>query len=299
MSVAAADRAMRLLLILALSAIVVPLGAQRRTQAPNLSKNRLVATAAAYVKTYQQEFAFLVADEHTVQETFGAKDSIEVALAKRITRGDIFITYLDRLRHWTSVRDVAEVDGKPVLNRPDLRDLLSREDPGVVANRVFGLNARYNIGLTKRDFNDPMIALLPLSDTHRSRFAFDVDKIDRSEAGVVLATLSFRERERPTLVRPELGGAVYAKGSITMDAATGTVRRTRFTVEYDRIEAELETEFSRDDRLDLWVPTTFSERYTVTADGLTDLTVATSTYTNYRRFESRGRLLPGTSAPIP
>jgi hypothetical protein len=293
-SSAIANRAAPALLAVAMFAAVVNLGADGRAQSPNLSRNGLVATAAAYVKAYQREFAFLVADEHTVQEAFGVKDSTEVALAKRTTRGEIFITFLDRLHHWTTVRDVAEVNGTPVLNRPDLRALLSRDDPDTVARRVFSLNAQYNIGGTKRDFNDPMLALLPLSDAHRSRFAFDVDGTDRLEAGVVLARLSFRERERPTLVRPESGGAVYAKGAITMDAASGTVRRTRFTVEYDKISAELITEFSRDERLGLWLPSTFSERYTVTVDDLKDLTTATSTYTNYRRFEARGRLLPGS-----
>jgi hypothetical protein len=39
------------------------------------------------------------------------------------------------------------------------------------------------------------------------------------------------------------------------------------------------------------VPSTFSERYAASADGLDDLITSTSTYSNYRRFESRGRLL--------
>ena len=259
-------------------------------QAPNLSRNRLVATAAAYVGAYQREFAFLIADERTVQEAFGVKDSARVPLGARTTRGEIFLTFLVGRGHWTTVRDVAEVDGVPVAGREDLRALLIREDPDTVARRLFALNARYNIGGVIRNFNDPMLALLPLSEAHRSRFAFEVGDTDRSEAGVVLATLSFRERERPTLVRPASGGAAYARGAITMDAATGVIRHTRLTVRYDKIEAELVTAFTLDDRLGLWVPSTFSERYAASADGFDDLITSESTYTNYRRFETRGRI---------
>ena len=173
------------------AAIIGVGGAVTATQAPDLSRNRLLAVAAAYVTTYQQQFAFLMADETTVQAAYGVKDSLQVPLGARTTRGEIFITFLDRHRHWITVRDVAEVDGVRVVDRVDLPALLSREDANTVARRLFALNARYNIGGVIRNFNDPMIALLPLNEAHRSRFAFDVEKTERREAGVVLATLVF------------------------------------------------------------------------------------------------------------
>lgn len=262
----------------------------------DLSRNRLVAAAAAYVAAYQKQFAFLIADETTVQEAYGVKDKLRVPFAARTTRGEIFITYLERRRQWTTVRDVAEVDGRPIANRPDLHALLSQEDADVVAGRLFALNARYNIGGVVRNFNDPMIALLPLSDAHRSRFSFDVDGVDRRAPGVVLARLAFRERERPTLVRPQGGAAAFARGTLLVDAATGVVHRTTFTVRYDAIAAELTTEFTQHDRLGLWVPATLTERYTARADGADDEITSTSTYTNYRRFEGQGRIV-GTRTP--
>ncbi len=243
------------------------------------------------MSAYQQQFAFLIADETTVQEAFGVKGQARVPLDARTTRGEIFITFLEGRRQWTTVRDVAEVDGVPVRNREDLPALLSREDPDVVARRLFALNARYNIGGVIRNFNDPMIALLPVSDAHRARFTFDVEDTDRSEAGVVLATLSFRERDRPTLVRPSPGGAAYCQGrrhdgrrdrqrSIARDSRSGTTRSRQSS----------SPRFTREERLGLWVPSTFSERYTASADGFDDLITSESTYSNYRRFETRGRI---------
>lgn len=260
-------------------------------QAPNLSTNAVVTAAAAYVRAYQQQFAYLIADEETVQEAFGVKEEARIPLGRRMTRGEIFITFLEGRRHWTTVRDVAEVDGVAVRDRVNLPDLLSREDPDQVARRLFALNARYNIGGVVRNFNDPMLALLPLNDAHRSRFSFDVERPGRRDSSVSLVTLAFRERERPTLVRPESSGAAFSRGALTIDAATGTVRHARFTVTYDKIEAELVTEFTHESRLGLWVPTTFSERYTARVDGLDDLITSASTYSNYRRFEARGRIL--------
>ena len=67
---------------------------RHRDQSPDLSRNRLLAIAAAYVTTYQQQFAFLIADETTVQEAFGVKDPLQVPLGARTTRGEIFLTFL-------------------------------------------------------------------------------------------------------------------------------------------------------------------------------------------------------------
>lgn len=259
-------------------------------QSLDLSTRAVVERAAAYVSGYQREFAFLIADEQMVQEAFGIKDAASVPLGVRTTRGDVFIMYLDRLRQWSVTRDIAEVDGRPLVSRVDLRALLSREDPDTVARRLFAINARYNIGGVVRNFSDPMIALLPVGDAHRPRFRFSVESVDR-QPGVVLASLAFRERERPTLVRPESGGAAYARGTLTVDAATGVVRRSHFAVRYEHIAAELTTDFSYDDRVGLWVPATLTERYTARANGLEDLVTVVSTYTNYRRFEARGRLV--------
>jgi hypothetical protein len=263
---------------------------QVAAQSVNVSKDRLLAAAAAYVGTYQKEFAFLLADETTEQRSFGIRNKDKLLLRSRTTKGEIFITYLAGERHWVTVRDVAEVDGRPVADRPDLPALLSLEDPHTVASRLFSLNARYNIGGVIRNFNDPMLPLLTVSDAHRSRFAFDVQKTERLAEGVVLATLAFRERERPTLVRPEGGGVAFSRGTITSDASTGVVRRTLFTLRHDSTNAELVTEFSHHDRLGLWVPSSFTERYTNAVDDLTDEAVVSSTYTNFRRFEARGRI---------
>jgi hypothetical protein len=261
-------------------------------QSRNLSAGALADAAADYVSRYQDALAFVLADETTVQRVVARYAStLPDYTETRVTRSEIFLTYLAAEEHWTTVRDVAEVDGVAVADREDLASLIVREDVRSLARRLFAANARYNIGHVVRNFNDPLLALLPFSRAHRSRFRFDVAAVDRSRPGLVLATLRFRERDRPTLVRRTNGSPVYSSGEITMDASTGVIRRTRLVVDDDDVEAELSTEFVPEDRLGLWVPSLFVERYRASRGGRADLTTCESRYTNYRRFEAKGRLL--------
>jgi hypothetical protein len=261
-------------------------------QRPDLSTSALVKSGVDYVSGYQEQFAFLLADEVTTQRVFSGTGAEGPPAASRTTRGEVFITFLDGRRHWTIVRDVAEVDGLPVADRVDLAAIIGREDTDALARRLFALNARYNIGRVLRNFNDPMLALLALNGTHRPRFAFDAARVDRRDPGTPLVRLAFRERERPTLVRSTSGASVYARGTITLDPATGIVHQTDVMFEADGIAAELTTEFEREERLGLWVPSRFIERYTSARDRR-EVTTAASRYTNYRRFEVTSRVRPG------
>ena len=55
------------------------------------------------------------------------------------------------------------------------------------------------------------------------RFTFDRRAVTRTP-DAVLATLEFRERERPTLIRDVFLGPVFSRGEIVVDAG-GEVRR--------------------------------------------------------------------------
>jgi hypothetical protein len=278
---------------LAAAATTVAAAGGHSAQAPNLSASRLAAGAAEYVRAYQEDFAFLLADERTVQRVDSqAEGSGAVETTTRVTRGEFFITYLPARRHWTAVRDVAEVDGAAVADRPDVAGLLAGEQADAVARHLFALNARYNIGRVARNFNDPMLALLPLTPAHRSRFSFSVGPAVRPRPGVAFATLRFRERERPTLVRGQTGASVYGRGELTVEPTTGVVRRARIGFRYDDIDVDLATDFARDERLGLWVPSRFAERYTSTQDGRREVTTVDAEYSNYRRFDVRSRLGP-------
>lgn len=277
-----------LLVFAAIGAAVtaVPVIAGQSSQ-PYLSVRTLVDKASQYVAGYQKEFAFLVADEVVEQRT---NQPAAGELDRRITRGELYLTYLVAERRWIAVRDVSEVDGRPVTDREDLAALLRRSSIATVAPRIITQNARYNLGKIVRNFNEPTIALLVLGIPRVSQFRFSIENVDRRSASLTLVTLTFREFEEPTLVRSDGGGPVFATGEITIEAETGRVRRTRFVVKDGSTIADLTTMFEANEAVGMWVPVWLDERYTSRRDGKEELTTSKARYTNYRKFAVEGSL---------
>ena len=251
---------------------------------PGTSTRELVSAASKYVAKYQQEFAFLIADEAYSQTRTDAAGKSE----HRQLRSEVFLTYLPADNEWVAVRDVIDVDGTPVANREELRTLLAKggEIKGLIS-KVIARNARYNIGSTTRNFNEPTLPLLLVGEKRVNDVKFDRKTIERDGTAVV-ATLEFEERGRPTLIRgPE--GSLPAKGEIALEPVTGIVRRTTFELEQPGVKVRLTTSYARDPKLGLWLPDVFNERYE-SENPITELVLCEAKYTNYRRFEVVGRI---------
>jgi hypothetical protein len=272
---------------LALAAMLVaPVQAGRQAGQPDLSTRALVDAAARYVATYHDEFKFLLADEEYTQ-TLHSEDG-ETVQQRRLT-GELFLTYIPGDRDWIAVHDFATVDDEKIPDRDDVRALLKKRDVRGVAAQIANRNARYNIGRLGRNFNQPTLPLLLLGPSRIKSVAFDRQDVVRID-GRTRVQLGFRERERPTLVRTMRGQPLYSRGTITIDAATGRVERTTIEIESDRVRSVLTTEYAPDERLKLWVPTVFRERYDGESDGAREIIECEARLTNYRRFEVTGRI---------
>ena len=262
---------------------------QAQTAAPDLSTKALVPLVTTYVSGYEQQFSFVVADETTEQRVMPS-DTRQPEI-RRVTRGELFLWYIAADSAWIAVHDVAEVDGTPVEDREDLRALLQEGSVRSVAAHVLAHNAKYNIGRVGRNFNEPTLAFLVLGDNHRPSFSFSRGAIDRQSApGSTFVTIDFRERDRPTIIRGTNGKPVYSSGHFMIDAATGRVQQMQIGLKDDTLEAQLSTTFTKDANLDLWVPSVFTERYAATVRASREVTTCISKYTNYRRFQVRGRI---------
>jgi hypothetical protein len=249
------------------------------------STKTIVAAVSKYVADYQAKFAFLLADETYVQRTF---EDAGRQTAERTMHGDFFMTYLPADGAWISVHDIAVVDGVPIPDRQDLRTLLRTADVAQVARTVADRNARFNIGNIERNFNEPTLPLLIFDEGRAGNFKFNRQDF-REEDGVKVTTLGFTERDRPTLVNSVRGGPVYSRGTFVVETDTGRIRQTDIQFKDDGIRADLTTTYARDDKLDLWVPAVFTERYESTKK-TRELTTCEAHYTNYRRFETTGRI---------
>ena len=191
-----------------------------------------------------------------------------------------------------AVRDVVEVDRHVVGDRARLAGLLhsDRRASWADARAILEEGARYNLAPGSRNFNLPTVALFFLHPDRQARFKW----VRRSSHESAMWQLDFRERDRPTVIRLSRGDSddrldpVYSRGRIQVDPTTGIVQQTILELTLVRVRYTLTTEFAPIAAVDLVLPVRLTERYETPEDVVT----GSATYTNYRRFQTTGRLLP-------
>ncbi len=270
------------------------------TAAIAISTRDAVKAAAKYVKEYKQDLTSVVADEIYTQEIREQVPLDSSMPRTRTMKSEIFFMFASEAHGWMAIRDVAAVDGEPADDGPDVRHALRTLPPYDVAESLKRYNSRFNLGRIFRNFNEPTLSLRVLDDDHRDRFSFDRKQEER-KGDSLLVTLAFSEKRTPTLIRGATKGNVFSKGELILDAATGRVTRTTFTGKIGPVEMELTTVYAADDRLDMWVPVLFRERYQYsgTADGANGRSgaaereeiVCEAKYSNFRRFETSARIV--------
>lgn len=261
----------------AASAVV---NAQSPSTASDTSARAVVAKAVAYLRDYKEKVQFVLADELTTQAVYNPRGAL---LAERETSGEYFLTYLAAEGGWIGVRDITAVDGVTLEKRDNLRELLTRASFARIGRQLVERNAQYNIGSILRNISDPMMALLLLDDKHRDRCRFERRIVERSAAGTIV-TLSFEERDEPTLVRGADGRPIRARGEFVIDAGTGRIVRSVITLKGGPTSGTMTTEFSENEKLGLWVPLTMVEEYHHRTSRTEERVTVRSSYSNYRRF---------------
>jgi hypothetical protein len=284
----AAGRASVALALAALLLLPAPVLVEgRQDPKPDLSTRALVASAAKYVADYQEEFKFLLADEEYVQRLYSSNGRLT---EERHLKGELFLTFLPGDGEWIAVHDFKEVDGKPVPDREDVRALLQKGDVRGTAARIAEKNARFNIGRLGRNFNEPTLPLLLLHRKRVEDIDFDRERVVTQD-GRTRVTLRFKESDRQSLIRNAITTSpISAKGLLTIDALTGRVERTEFEIDVNQTNSRLVTEYKPDEKLKLWVPVLFHERYHDARERERQVIQCEARYTNYRRFEVTGRI---------
>ena len=249
-----------------------------------------------YVANYGEQASLIIAVEHYEQKYQDAPAG-ERSHRKLLAEFALFKTR--DATGWVGFRDVIEVDGKAIPDRQDrLQALLRAGTPDVLeARRIADESARFNIGPTRRNFNEPTAALFFLLPASQARFAFSRKGMS-TVGGVTAMEIDFRETGSPTVIRTSDGRDVASNGTIWVLPADGTVLRTKFVLTGfggPRTSATVDVTFARDPRLKLWLPAKMTERHeapavlarlpnwvTVTPAVVT----ATATYGDFRRFET-------------
>ena len=272
---------------LALSLVMITYGAapsraaSPRQNAPD-TLNALLAKGAAYVDLFVQRFSNVVTEEHYKQAVRRPGGDRIVFPERREFRSDIIIMEEKSAFGWIMLRDVFEVDGKPVRDREErLTRLLTQpaSDARAQAVRISDESARFNIGPGLRTTNTPELSIHFLQASLQPRFTFSLGSRERS-LGDRVWTVNFRERTKPTLVRGEKDADMPATGQLWIDVDSGRVEKTELTFKLPAGLWTLTTTFTPDERLGIAVPAEMKEYYQFWATE----TTGTATYGRFRTF---------------
>ena len=220
----------------------------------------------------------------------------------------MLFAWVPERQSWLTVRNVLTVDGAAV---PDSKGRLdaafSLPEPARLGRLrlLRDEGARFNVGRIYRNFNDPTLVLQFLDAANQSRFAFTVVGAEEAN-GIDAWKLSFVERSTPTLLQTN-GSDLLSSGLVWVARSDGTVVRTKLTLKdaSANTTADLLVDYGRNPKLGMFVPTRMAETYVqqrvanrATPGVPSRLGVATeriecvAKYSNFRRFETSGRVVP-------
>jgi hypothetical protein len=302
--------AMPRILLLAMAAGVAVSTASIRAQGPKLED--VVARIGEYVLTFEMQMAAVVAEETYVQTldqgsppgtaggtiagpggpgAYGPGDRRFPPTSrnanKRTLRSDYALTKADDSGTWIGYRDTFEVDGRSVRDREERLQRLLTTGGSAQAQRISEQNARFNLAeeLLSRTVNVPTFALALLHPRYQGRFSAKRTGIDTIE-GRTVWEIEFRERDRPTIVRTPERRDQPTRVVALVDPANGTVWRT--TVTWEKITGSIVVTYGYTPAIPVPVPLAMSERYTTRGGSKIG---GEATYTNYRRFQTSGRVI--------
>jgi hypothetical protein len=245
----------------------------------------LLARVGAYVEQLEDHLAVVIGDETYQQDVWERKSHV----ASRAIRSEMLFMSLSRQGAWLSVRNVLTVDGRLIADSKGRLDRILAS-PGfdylLQLRLLKAESARYDVGQVWRTTGDPTLAFRFLLPANQGRFTFGQPRRERVD-GVDVVRLTFSEHERPTAIDVD-GHDALSHGAVWVRPDDGTVVRTSLQLTTPgAVDVSVIVWFRLDSRLALWVPRQMEESY---ADGR-NLTTCVAKYSNFRRFETSGRLI--------
>jgi hypothetical protein len=244
--------------------------------APNAS---LLRSVARYVEDYERQLGAIIGDEQYTQLVFNSQRMTR----RRQLRSEFALVRLPTDdQRWIGIRDVLEVDGRPVSNRAEQILALLKLPFGAARDQWRALeeeSARFNIGTIRRTLNIPTFILLFVRGDNQQRFQFDTPRLDGPQV-----VIEYRELHRPTFIRDEQGTDEPARGWIRVEPGSGAITATRLEVGLARtdLHARIDVRFVRDPKLQLWLPAEMRERYSAPSGERVE---GKAEYRNFKRFE--------------
>jgi hypothetical protein len=260
-----------------------------------LSLKDVIRRVGAYVDSYGDRASIVVCTEKYEQHADG---SLTVAQTRTLV-SDVALVYADALHGWLGFRDVIEVDHSPVQDREDrlARVLMGAQGRFDEARRLSDESARFNLGNLQRNFNVPTSALFFFRTEEHDRFKFAARRVLDDGTWEI----AFKETAKPTMIRTPDGEPVETMGTIWVRPEDGVVVRTVLEVGVlmrrlsppQRGKGSIDVRYRRIEALGMWLPEAMDEAFEATRQDAWDKVTGHAEYSNYRRFETSGRIKKG------
>ena len=257
-----------------------------------LSLKDVSRRVGAYVDGYGDKASIVVCTEKYEQHSDG---SLTVAQTRTLV-SDFALVYADALHGWLGFRDVLEVDHGAVQDREDrlARVLMGAQGRFDEARRLSDESARFNLGNLQRNFNVPTSALFFFRTEEHDRFKFAARRVLDDGTWEI----AFRETGKPTMIRTPDGEPVETVGTIWVRPDDGVVVRTVLEVGVlmrrlsppQRGKGSIDVRYRRVEALGMWLPEAMDEAFEATRQDAWDKVTGHAEYSNYRRFETSGRI---------
>jgi len=233
--------------------------------------------AAEYLAGFHRQLSSIVAEERYVQHwsTGGRKGSTD--LGHRELMSDVLLVKPLDADDWLQYRDVYEVDGTPIRDRPERIGRLFRE--GTLSSdarmrTILEESARYNIGDIQRNVNTPLFPLQFLRASNQRRFTFtrttDVvarpTTADPEEAGAFRVStevwvIAYQERRSDTMIHTAGHRDFPSRGRFWIEPGTGRVLMSELLLENRSLKVAIDVSYQSEPLLGVFVPVEMRERY--------------------------------------
>lgn len=247
----------------------------------------IVARLHAYLDAYEPKLSALVADEIFDQRL----QHTSTFTQRRRLVADIGFLRLPGGSVWLAQRSVRSVDGAPVTDGVRrLDDELVRAGTGMFrrAREIAEANARHNLG-HPRTMNVPTLPLELLSRRHAANYQVRFD--GRPPGARALDTvLVFLERTPGAVVAYDRTRFNTTEVRARVRLGDGALLRAEVAIWPPRREGPLHritVDFRDHPSLGVLVPSRLHEDFFAAGDGSGE-----ATYSNFRRFQTSGRLVP-------
>jgi hypothetical protein len=245
------------------------------TAAQPVTRDRLLAKAAAYLVAFVERFSNVVAEEDYRQQRSRPP-------AVRHLHSEFLLTRFPGSPAWLAFRDVLDVDGRPVAGRSGRLTSLFVDPPADALRRADAIareSARYNLA-DIGTLNNPLLSLAFLQAAYQPRFRWTMAGRDR-DLGPDVHVLRFEEFMRPTILRSAANGDLFSTGFAWIAESTGQVVKTELQLGRVASGTRITTLFRFDPDVGIAVPVEMRESYAVRTGEVSGV----ATYGRFRRFQ--------------